>query len=165
MTVLNDILDFSKIEAGKVELRPGPCRPRALLEEVAELFAARAELKHLEILCHVHPDVPSSGRGRWRSPAPGGDEPGRQRGQVHRRRRGRRAGHVVSGVAGADCTLEFTVIDTGIGIDASAAGARCSRHSRRRMARSTRRFGGTGLGLAISKKLVKLMGGRAGCEQ
>ena len=61
MTVLNDILDFSKIEAGKVELYPSPCQPRSLLEEVAELFAARAESKHIE-LCHVHPECPRASR-------------------------------------------------------------------------------------------------------
>ena len=160
MTVLNDILDFSKIEAGKVELRPGPCRPRALLEEVAELFAARAELKHLEILCHVHPDVPS-----WV------EVDGDRLRQVVTNLVGNAVkftdvGEVVVRATvmqggGTECTLELTVIDTGIGIDATQQALLFEAFSQADGS-STRRFGGTGLGLAISKKLVKLMGGQLG---
>src|SRR5262249_4483333 len=58
MTVLNDILDFSKIEAGKLELRVGPCNVRAALEEVAELFDARAHVKRLELTCHADRGLP-----------------------------------------------------------------------------------------------------------
>jgi len=160
MTVLNDILDFSKIEAGKIELRPGPCRPRALLEEVAELFAARAELKRIELLCHVHPDVPA-----------------------HVEVDGDRLRQVITNLVGNaikftdvgevvvrasvtafrddECTLELTVIDTGIGIGAEQQALLFAAFSQIDDS-STRRLGGTGLGLAICKKLVALMGGELG---
>jgi signal transduction histidine kinase len=59
MSVLNDILDFSKIEAGKLELREENCRVRALVDEVTELFAARAELRGVRIAASVEVDVPS----------------------------------------------------------------------------------------------------------
>jgi len=160
MTVLNDILDFSKIEAGKVELRPGPCRPRALLEEVAELFAARAELKQIELLCHVHPDVPSHI-----------EVDGDRLRQVVTNLVGNAikftdAGEVVMRATvtqrrGDECTLELTVIDTGIGIDEKQQTLLFEAFSQADGS-STRRFGGTGLGLAISKKLVRLMGGKLG---
>ncbi len=160
MTVLNDILDFSKIEAGKVELRKGPCEPRALLEEVAELFAARAELKHIELLCHVSPDMPARVEvdgDRLRQVLTnlvGNAIKFTDTGEV-----------VVHAVASRPVngmsTLELTVVDTGIGIDADQQSLLFEAFSQLDGS-STRRFGGTGLGLAISKKLVNLMGGELG---
>ena len=160
MTVLNDILDFSKIEAGKVELRTGPCHPRVLLEEVAELFAARAESKHIELVCHVHPEVPQRI-----------EVDGDRLRQVITNLVGNAikftdVGEVVvrasaTRVDGDACLLELTVIDTGIGIDATQQALLFEAFSQVDGS-STRRFGGTGLGLAISKKLVTLMGGELG---
>ncbi|MEO8900710.1 MAG: response regulator [Polyangiaceae bacterium] len=157
MTVLNDILDFSKIEAGKVELRTGPCEPRKLLEEVAELFAARAELKHIELLCHVSTDMPARV-----------EVDGDRLRQVLNNLVGNAikftdAGEVVMHAVATRpidgmCTLEVTVVDTGIGIDASQQSLLFEAFSQLDGS-ATRRFGGTGLGLAISKKLVHLMGG------
>src|SRR5690606_33494696 len=54
----NDVLDFSKIEAGKLELRNEPCNLRHLVEEVVDLFAARAHLKRIELVCHAEPGLP-----------------------------------------------------------------------------------------------------------
>ena len=160
MTVLNDILDFSKIEAGKVELHVGPCQPRSLLEEVAELFAARAESKQIELLCHVHPDVPTRI-----------EVDGDRLRQVITNLVGNAikftdVGEVVVRAStirqtGDRCVLELTVVDTGIGIN-EAEQARLFEAFSQVDGSSTRRFGGTGLGLAISKKLVALMGGELG---
>ncbi len=160
MTVLNDILDFSKIEAGKVELRPSPCQPRSLLEEVAELFAARAESKHVELLCHVHSDVPARVQvdvDRLRQVITnlvGNAIKFTDVGEVVVRAN-------VTRLEGDRCLLELTVIDTGIGIDESQQALLFEAFSQVDGS-STRRFGGTGLGLAISKKLVTLMGGELG---
>ncbi|MEI9941750.1 MAG: response regulator [Pseudomonadota bacterium] len=160
MTVLNDILDFSKIEAGKVELRPGPCQPRSLLEDVAELFAARAELKQIELMCQVHPDVPTYV-----------EVDGDRLRQVVTNLVGNAikftdVGEVVVRATvtqrrGDECVLELTVIDTGIGIDTAQQAALFTAFSQADGS-STRRFGGTGLGLAICKKLVLLLGGELG---
>jgi two-component system sensor histidine kinase/response regulator len=160
MTVLNDILDFSKIEAGKVELHTGPCAPRALLEEVAELFAARAESKNIELLCHVEPDVPmrvETDADRLR--------------QVLTNLVGNAVKFTDSGevvvhasatrLDGEQSMLELEVVDTGIGIDEAEQSLLFEAFSQLDGS-STRRFGGTGLGLAISKKLVSLMGGEMG---
>jgi two-component system sensor histidine kinase/response regulator len=160
MTVLNDILDFSKIEAGKVELRPSPCEPRLLLEEVAELFAARAESKHVELLCHVHPDVPQRVEvdgDRLRqviNNLVGNAIKFTDQGEVVVRASATR-------LDGDRCILDLTVIDTGIGIDERQQAQLFEAFSQVDGS-STRRFGGTGLGLAISKKLVTLMGGDLG---
>jgi two-component system sensor histidine kinase/response regulator len=160
MTVLNDILDFSKIEAGKVELHTGPCEPRALLEEVAELFAARAESKQLELLCHVDPDVPirvETDADRLRQVLTN---------LVGNAVKFTDSGEVVVHASAArsangDTVLALEVVDTGIGIDPAEQSLLFEAFSQLDGS-STRRFGGTGLGLAISKKLVSLMGGELG---
>ncbi len=160
MTVLNDILDFSKIEAGKVELHTGPCEPRVLLEEVAELFAARAESKQLELLCHVEADVPVRVR-----------VDGDRLRQVVTNLVGNAVKFTDSGevvvhasatrLEGDQTLLQLEVVDTGIGID-EAEQSQLFESFSQLDGSSTRRFGGTGLGLAISKKLVGLMGGEIG---
>jgi two-component system sensor histidine kinase/response regulator len=160
LTVLNDILDFSKIEAGKVELRLGPCEPRSLLEEVAELFAARAESKGLELLCHVSPDVPV------RVEADGDRLRQILTNLVGNAIKFTDAGEVVVHASlarqeGGQSILELMVVDTGIGIGEDQHKLLFEAFSQLDGS-STRRFGGTGLGLAISKKLVTLMGGELG---
>ncbi|HET7544247.1 MAG TPA: response regulator [Polyangiaceae bacterium] len=162
MTVLNDILDFSKIEAGKVDLRPGPCRLRSLFEEVAELFAARAESKQIELLCHVQPDVPTQV-----------EVDGDRLRQVLTNLVGNAVkftdvGEVVMRASviarhGEECLLELAVIDTGIGIDAGQQAQLFEAFSQADGS-AARHVGGTGLGLAISKQLVRLMGGELGVE-
>jgi signal transduction histidine kinase/DNA-binding response OmpR family regulator/HPt (histidine-containing phosphotransfer) domain-containing protein len=160
MTVLNDILDFSKIEAGKVELRPGPCEPRCLLEEVAELFAARAEFKQIELMCHVHQEVPAQvevDADRLRQVVTnlvGNAIKFTDVGEVVVRA-------TVTKRRGQECMLELTVSDTGIGIDAVQQALLFEAFSQVD-GTSTRRFGGTGLGLAISRKLALLLGGELG---
>src|SRR5215471_1524465 len=58
LTVLNDILDVSKIEAGRLALDLMPFSLRDAVEAAVKLFAPRAHEKHLELSCHIRPDVP-----------------------------------------------------------------------------------------------------------
>jgi signal transduction histidine kinase/DNA-binding response OmpR family regulator len=162
MTVLNDILDVSKIEAGKLELVSTGFELRSLVEEVARLFAERAQRKGLEILCHLGGDGPLHLCG----------DPGRLR-QILTNLIGNAIKFTEHGevVVRAEILREeedtalvsFEVRDTGIGIP-SAVHEHIFGSFSQADAGITRKYGGTGLGLAICKQLCALMGGEIGLE-
>jgi signal transduction histidine kinase/CheY-like chemotaxis protein/HPt (histidine-containing phosphotransfer) domain-containing protein len=161
MTVLNDILDFSKIEAGKVELRPAPAKLRDLLEEVGELFAARAHLKRIELVCHTDRTLPAYtklDRDRVKqilSNLAGNAVKFTERGQVALR--------ALAETRDGQPVIRFEISDTGIGIPEEAK-ARLFGAFSQVDGSLTRKYGGTGLGLAISKQLVRVMGGEIGVD-
>lgn len=165
--IINDILDFSKIEAGKMELDAVVFDVRHLAEEVAELLSGRAHAKGIELMLRVADDVPAAVRG----------DPGRVR-QILLNLIGNavkftEAGEVEVSLARAPagalaasadtCELQFSVRDTGIGMDTHVV-ARLFNAFSQADGSTTRRFGGTGLGLVISRQLVEMMGGEIDVE-
>ncbi|HZR83002.1 MAG TPA: ATP-binding protein [Candidatus Binatia bacterium] len=162
LTVLNDILDFSKIEAGKLTLEEGDVSLRAVIEDVAELLAPRAQEKEIEVACLIPHDVPERLRG----------DPARIR-QILTNLLGNAikftlAGEIVVEVRILDegarrARVRLFVRDTGIGIARDRHDAIFDSFTQADGS-MTRRFGGTGLGLSISRQLVELMGGRIGVE-
>ena len=160
MSVLNDILDFSKIEAGKMELREENCRVRGLVDEVTELFAARAELRGVQIEAIVEADVPSQVEAdteRVRqvlSNLVGNAVKFTESGSITVRAS-------VEEYKGQLLQLRFEVKDSGIGIEPALQGKLFEAFSQVDGS-LTRKHGGTGLGLAICKQLVALMKGRIG---
>ena len=58
MTLIEELLDYSKIEAGKLDLDQRPFALSALIEEVTELLAPRAQAKNLEIAAYVDERLP-----------------------------------------------------------------------------------------------------------
>jgi two-component system, sensor histidine kinase len=160
MSVLNDILDFSKIEAGKMELREENCRVRALVDEVTELFAARAELRGVRIEAIVEADVPSQVEAdteRVRqvlSNLVGNAVKFTDSGAITVRA-------AVEEYKGQLLQLRFEVKDSGVGIEPALQGKLFEAFSQVDGS-LTRKHGGTGLGLAICKQLVALMKGRIG---
>ncbi len=161
MTVLNDILDFSKIEAGKLELHPAACGVRDILEEVGELFAARAHLKRIEISCHADRAMPhfiQVDRERLKqvlSNLAGNALKFTERGEVTLR--------AAADLRDGSPRVRFDVSDTGIGISREAQAQLFTAFSQVDGS-LTRKHGGTGLGLAICQQLVTLMGGEIGVE-
>jgi len=157
LTLLNDILDLSKIEADHVELEAIPLDLAGLVQSTANLFAAAARERDLELLVDFGPDVP---------PCVNGD-PTRLR-QILGNLLGNaikftHQGEVVLSAAlgaidNACATVRFSVRDTGIGIPSDKVGTLFNDFSQVD-ASTTRRYGGTGLGLAIVRRLVRLMGG------
>jgi len=160
LAVINDILDFSKIEAGKLELDPVDFQLRDLVEDVAGLFAERAQGKGLEINTLLPPDMPLWVRG----------DSGRLRqilsnllsnavkftslGEINIR-----ATQVESGPGGV--LLRFEVSDSGCGIPENKLEAVFEEFDQGELG-TARRYGGTGLGLAIVRRLSELMGGSVG---
>ena len=160
MTIVNDILDFSKIEAGKLEMRPAACDLRSIIEEVAELLAARASAKHIELACDVLDSLPRNVTC----------DPDRVR-QVLTNLVGNAVKFTERGEVIVSTTIEesdanhvrVSVRDTGIGIKKEDL-ARLFEAFSQVDASLTRQHGGTGLGLAICKHLVELWGGSVGVE-
>jgi signal transduction histidine kinase/CheY-like chemotaxis protein len=162
LTIINDILDFSKIEAKKMDLEEIDFDLRDNISDTMELLSFRAHAKGLELVCHIHPDVPEGLIG----------DPGRLRqiivnlvgnaikftdkGEVvvHVSNREVQRDHVVLGI---------DVVDTGVGLSPEAQ-ARIFEAFEQADTSTTREFGGTGLGLSISRQLVELMGGEIGIE-
>ncbi|UJR83710.1 PAS domain S-box protein [Sandaracinus amylolyticus] len=159
--VINDLLDVSKITAGKLTLDYADFSLRAAIGDAVRALAVRAHRKGLELISHVHRDVPDAYFG----------DAGRLR-QVLMNLIGNAVkftarGEVVVEVAidpnvaptDESVALLFTVRDTGIGI-APEKHAAIFRAFEQEDASTTRRFGGTGLGLTISAQLAALMGGQ-----
>ncbi len=160
--VINDILDFSKIEAGKLELEVVDFDTRPSIDEAADLLAARAHTKGLELVVAVDTDVPGALRG----------DPGRIRqvllnllaNAVKFTDRGEIVVRCsVASRHGDDVLIRFEVQDTGIGIE-----PQFQHHLFESFTQAdgstTRRFGGSGLGLAIARQLAELMGGEIGVD-
>jgi signal transduction histidine kinase/CheY-like chemotaxis protein len=157
LTVINDILDFSKVEAGRLKLERTAFDPRAVVEDVAQLLAATADGKGIDLISQVEPEVPAAvwgDSGRIRQVLVnlvGNAVKFTDVGEVvvSARVAGERAGAV---------DVCFEVRDTGIGIAPEARATLFDAFSQAD-ASTTRRFGGTGLGLAISRRIVQAMGG------
>jgi signal transduction histidine kinase/DNA-binding response OmpR family regulator len=162
LILINDILDLSKIEAGKLQIENFPFDLLTVLEEVAQITAAKAETKKLDLIVNYPPGAPRRFVG----------DAGRLR-QVVTNLAGNAIkftdhGHVVIEVeaepgATATAQIGITVKDTGIGIPADKLPKLFQKFTQVDSS-ATRRYEGTGLGLAISKQLVELMGGAIQAE-
>jgi hypothetical protein len=154
LSLIEEILDLSKIEAGRLDLETRPFPLGAMVEEIVELLAPRAQAKGLEIASLVDERLPD-----------------RVVGDTARLRQVllNLAGNAVKftetgGVAlvvepgGQPDQVTFAVRDTGIGI-APDAQTRIFDEFEQADGGMTRKFGGTGLGLAISRRIVERMGG------
>ena len=158
LALLNDILDFSKIEAGKLDLEAIPFGLRDNLERTIKSFALRAHQKKLELICHIHRDVPEMVVGdpaRLRQVVTnlvGNAIKFTERGEVTVTVR-------VAAKTETQAALHVTVSDTGIGIPLDKQEGIFSAFTQVDGSIG-RKYGGTGLGLAICSQLVHMMGGR-----
>ncbi|KAF9979743.1 histidine kinase osmosensor, partial [Modicella reniformis] len=156
LTITDDILDLAKIEAGKMTIEQLHFSLRTHTFGVLKTLAVRAQQRNLDLIYNVHNDFPDQLIG----------DPLRLR-QILTNLIGNAIKFTAEGSVVVDCVckdmtgtgveLQFSVSDTGIGIqsdnikpmfDAFDVGCGCSQ-----------KYGGTGLGLSISKRLITLMGG------
>jgi PAS domain S-box-containing protein len=159
LALIEELLDYSKIEAGKIDLESRPFALAALIEDITELLAPRAQARKLEIAAYVDDRLPAHVVG----------DAARLR-QVLLNLAGNAIKFTTTG--GVALIVEagiwpneisFLVRDTGIGI-APEAQKRIFREFEQADDRIARSYGGTGLGLSISERIVKRMGGRITLE-
>ncbi len=159
LALIEELLDYSKIEAGKIDLESRPFALAALIEDITELLAPRAQARKLEIAAFIDDRLPAQVIG----------DAARLR-QVLLNLAGNAIKFTATG--GVALIVEpgiwpneisFLVRDTGIGI-APEAQARIFREFEQADDRIARSYGGTGLGLSISERIVKRMGGRITLE-
>lgn len=156
--ILNDILDIAKIEAGKVELESIPFCLRICLEDILNLFAAKANSKGLYINYAIDTNVPSS--------IEGDEDKLRQilMNLVGNALKFTETGGIFVHITATeqptidDYMITFHVKDTGIGIPPERVDKLFEAFIQED-ASTTRKYGGTGLGLPIAKELANLMGG------
>jgi PAS domain S-box-containing protein len=155
LALIEELLDYSKVEAGKIDLEHRPFALAALVENITELLAPRAQARKLEIAAYVDERLPTEVIG----------DSARLR-QVLLNLAGNAIKFTETG--GVALIVEpgiwpneisFLVRDTGIGI-APEAQQRIFREFEQADDKIARSYGGTGLGLSISERIVKRMGGR-----
>ncbi|MBX9771042.1 MAG: response regulator, partial [Candidatus Obscuribacterales bacterium] len=160
LSLVNDLLDLSKIEAGKVNIESIPVDIDDLSRECLGLFEVPANNKRLQLKCYIDPRVP---RRLFGDPARikqilvnlvGNAVKFTDKGEV-----------TLQVVIRSDhpdaMDVEFTIIDTGIGLSPEERDQIFKPFAQVDQTTS-RRYGGAGLGLTISKHLVELMGGNIG---
>src|ERR1700761_7753379 len=158
LALIEELLDYSKIEAGKIDLESRSFALAALIEDITELLAPRAQARKLEIAAFIDDRLPAQVIG----------DAARLR-QVLLNLTGNAIKFTTTG--GVALIVEpgiwpkeisFVVRDTGMGI-APAAQERIFREFEQADG-IARNYGGTGLGLSISERIVKRMGGRIALE-
>ncbi|TRZ69176.1 MAG: hybrid sensor histidine kinase/response regulator [Rhodocyclaceae bacterium] len=161
--VLSDILNFAQVEADGLVVKPAPFEVHSLVDNLRELFRARAKEKNLAFECRVATEIPSQLTG----------DAGHLR-QILLRlidnaikftERGKVTVEVLPAGSGQPdaATVRFNIRDSGIGIAAHRHDSIF--HAFTQADGSlTRKHGGLGLGLAMAKQLVESMNGKIGVD-
>ncbi len=158
LVLINDVLDLSKIEAGAAEVSAERVGLTRLLEGLSRSFAHVAGEKGLAFSAAMMPGAPDRI-----------ETDGQRLLQILRNLLANAIKFTDSGevtlrvAAGAEETVEFTVRDSGIGIDADKH-ALVFEAFRQADGSTHRKYGGTGLGLSISRDLAGLLGGTIGLQ-
>ena len=159
LEIINDILDLSRIEAGKLELEYEAVNPRAILNDVKNIFSKKAGEKGLDFVLEVAPDLPELlllDTLRIRQVffnLVGNAFKFTDNGYIKLS-----AYRTADGQEPGTTDIGFAVQDTGIGIPEDQQQGIFEAFKQQEGQR-TIKYGGTGLGLAITRRLVELMKG------
>jgi CheY-like chemotaxis protein len=162
LTVINDILDFSKIESGNLELDNHPFDLRHCIEDVMDIFSAKAAQKGIDLVYQIDYQIPAqlvSDGHRLRQillNLIGNAMKFTEYGEIF-------VGIDLLTMDNEELELAFRVRDTGIGIPQDKL-SRLFKAFSQVDSSTTRKYGGTGLGLVISQRLIELMGGTINVE-
>jgi|GEM_PF-1043319 PAS domain S-box len=158
LRIVDEILDISKVESDKILIENIPFSLSGLLDDILHLLAPRAENKGIHLFMNAE-NIPKKIIS----------DPTRLR-QILINVIGNAVKFTDSGTVEIYARvkklnkdtchgcLEFSVIDTGIGISPEQR-AHLFQPFAQADSSTTRRFGGTGLGLFLSRKLARLLGG------
>jgi two-component system, sensor histidine kinase and response regulator len=166
LTLIDDLLDFSKIESHQLELDVAPFSLIECVEKSVISVAARAQLRGLELLIDLAPDLPNFVIGDSHRLQQillnlvGNAIKFTERGEIRVRVEWAANEHPPESTPENPPArkLRFEVHDSGIGMDAHQLDIIFDPF-RQADNSTTRRYGGTGLGLAICRELVTLMRG------
>lgn len=156
LELINQILDFSRIESGRIQLESTVFQIRVLLQEVKAVFMEQAERKGLFYKVEIEENVPDCIEGdslRLRQVLIN---------LIGNAFKFTEEGGVTVSVRLLEkkpeaCLLEFSVADTGIGVEAEAQ-EKIFQPFTQSDASVTRKYGGTGLGLSISREIIAMSG-------
>jgi signal transduction histidine kinase len=160
--ILNDVLDFSKIEAGHLVFESTPFSVSACATQVLRLITPEAIRKGLTTSLEIDQNVCEQVIG----------DPYRLHqvllNLLNNAVKFTENGSITLAISCTDrgddwSELQFSIIDTGIGIPKESQG-RIFESFSQADGSMTRRYGGTGLGLAICSRLVSLFHGRIWLE-
>ncbi|MDD9950008.1 MAG: ATP-binding protein [Zetaproteobacteria bacterium] len=157
LRIINDIVDFSKIESGRMSLDPVSFNLHELVHSIVDFFSNQQQERQNKIEVHIADNVPAfifaddirlkqvlfnlmSNANKFT-----------KNGKVHL--------HLSAEPSREDYILQFSIQDTGIGIEANKIDRIFSSYVQENL-QTTRMFGGTGLGLAICKELIEMMKGK-----
>ncbi len=162
LAIINDILDFSKIEAGLMSLETTPFELAQVCKRITGPMELKASQKSLTLVHSLDKRI---------APVLKGDPTRLTQVLVNLLNNSVKFTEKGSITLSAKLvsvdellnTIEFSVADTGIGIDQDRLEMIFQSFEQENTS-TTRQFGGTGLGLSISRQLVELMGGELKVE-
>ncbi|MGE0631016.1 MAG: response regulator [Pseudobdellovibrionaceae bacterium] len=158
LDVVNSILNFSKLKAGiPVGIKGEKTKIRFFCNDLLAQFRMEAQQKGLYMLLDIARDVPEAVSFKAQ---------GAKQVLINLLQNAikfTQSGGIVLKVQKINSSLEFQVIDTGIGIEDKYQSAVFKPFNQIESAH-TRKFGGTGLGLSISKMLTEQIQGHLKVE-
>jgi len=167
LALISDILDLSKIESGKMDVDVGGVRFTEIQDYCSKTFRHVADGKGLDFgielggaltgeIMHTDAKRLQQVLKNLLSNALKFTEQGLVRLTIDRATSGWSMGHPI--LSRAKSAIAFTVVDTGIGIQADKQRI-IFEAFQQADGTTSRKYGGTGLGLSISRELARLLGG------
>jgi PAS domain S-box-containing protein len=157
IVLINDILDLAKVDSGKMIFEKIPFKLRLSIRAMMHLFETKIQEKNLKLIKKYDPAIPEVLIG----------DPVRLHqiilNLLSNAIKFTNKGEITVSVlliaeTETDITLEFSISDTGIGINHSKI-EKVFENFQQATSDTSRIFGGTGLGLAIVKQLVEKQNG------